>query len=420
MRNFLKVSLKNIKTIIKIILGEKVVHKIKFMISKLSGLMLKFTIRNKQKLEKVIISKNYHMVWSAKKLPRYRQDHNFSYIKKCSVIGKTRFIISKSSISFYIVTENQILEDIFNKYHMHEEFLKLADYTVTNNNTLNIKIEKSKIYLKGNWLNVLHPTGENWMHFITECAARLQHAIEKETIVDFGIICDKYLPKQAKDMLQALAPNNKLVEIEHGVECKVEKLIIPRQQTLSTTAFWPRGDFFDHGVFDFNSEALISLRLSLINYFKITAKPFRKLYIRRNSNFRHIKNNQDLELMAIDNGFEIIEPGILSLSEQIRYFHEAKLVIVQAGAAVANIIFMQPDTKVICLRGDTKWCNPKYFSNYAAIFNVNLSYIKGTIVNPENYDESILCDINHPMNANFLIDQDELFNRLSEETTCQL
>jgi capsular polysaccharide biosynthesis protein len=41
-------------------------------------------------------------------------------------------------------------------------------------------------------------------------------------------------------------------------------------------------------------------------------------------------------------GIEAIDPGTLPLTEQIKIFHEAKLIIGTHGAGLTNVIFSQP------------------------------------------------------------------------------
>jgi capsular polysaccharide biosynthesis protein len=47
-----------------------------------------------------------------------------------------------------------------------------------------------------------------------------------------------------------------------------------------------------------------------------------------------------------DRGFEIVVPGALTLTEQIRVFREASLVVGPHGAGLTNIVFCEPGTIV--------------------------------------------------------------------------
>ncbi|WCT11868.1 glycosyltransferase family 61 protein [Mucilaginibacter jinjuensis] len=76
--------------------------------------------------------------------------------------------------------------------------------------------------------------------------------------------------------------------------------------------------------------------------------PFRKIYIsRRKEKLRVIENEEQLYPVLLANGFEIVETQLLSFTEQVALFAEAAIVISIHGAALTNMVFMQPGTKVI-------------------------------------------------------------------------
>lgn len=78
------------------------------------------------------------------------------------------------------------------------------------------------------------------------------------------------------------------------------------------------------------------------------AKPFRRLYLnRRNVSYRRVENESGVEIFLEQYGFESIDPGDYSIEEQARLFAETEILIAPHGAALANIVFCQPGTKVV-------------------------------------------------------------------------
>jgi len=73
----------------------------------------------------------------------------------------------------------------------------------------------------------------------------------------------------------------------------------------------------------------------------------RKIYVARTDSPRRRLRNEDalLDVMR-DRGFEIVVPGALTLTEQIRVFREASLVVGPHGAGLTNIVFCEPGTIV--------------------------------------------------------------------------
>ncbi len=74
-----------------------------------------------------------------------------------------------------------------------------------------------------------------------------------------------------------------------------------------------------------------------------------KIYIKRGkaANPRYLTNELDLISMLEDRSFEVIDPGSLSLSEQINYFKSATLILGLHGAAFTNLIYMKKKSLVL-------------------------------------------------------------------------
>ena len=61
---------------------------------------------------------------------------------------------------------------------------------------------------------------------------------------------------------------------------------------------------------------------------------------------RNIVNNDDVESHLIRKGFQVIQPDKMPLAEQIACFSQAKIVVAQHGAALANLAFSR-DIRVL-------------------------------------------------------------------------
>jgi capsular polysaccharide biosynthesis protein len=74
-----------------------------------------------------------------------------------------------------------------------------------------------------------------------------------------------------------------------------------------------------------------------------------KLLIRRNAALRRMDAEAELEEALARQGFVAIDPGALSLDEQIAVFSSAGMVVGPTGAAMANLIFCPPDCPIVIL-----------------------------------------------------------------------
>ncbi|HUO48841.1 MAG TPA: glycosyltransferase family 61 protein, partial [Acidimicrobiales bacterium] len=77
--------------------------------------------------------------------------------------------------------------------------------------------------------------------------------------------------------------------------------------------------------------------------------PARRLYVSRGDkpNTRRVENEAEVLAALAPYGFEVIDPGGLSVQEQVRRFAEAELVVAPHGAALTNLVFCPPGAAVI-------------------------------------------------------------------------
>jgi capsular polysaccharide biosynthesis protein len=148
----------------------------------------------------------------------------------------------------------------------------------------------------------------------------------------------------ARATLQAKYPGLKFLEVpeDHKVLC--ENLIMKSQEkTTFIDAFSNRETFED-------------VRDLYMNHYGITlSAPRRRLLISRNrQKSRHLLN-EDRVLDALRPlGFELVDPGTLDHADQVRLFNEAEAVVAVEGAALTNIVFCQPGTRVLEIRPDRR------------------------------------------------------------------
>jgi hypothetical protein len=77
--------------------------------------------------------------------------------------------------------------------------------------------------------------------------------------------------------------------------------------------------------------------------------PGRRIYITRGSdrNNRTVTNEPEVVQMLGELGFTVIDPGALTVAEQVRAFAEAEWIISPHGAGLANLAFASPGASVI-------------------------------------------------------------------------
>lgn len=333
-------------------------------------------------------------------------------VDECVLTGGSRFISRNGMVSLDIARSPVDLAQLYKDYYFQEEVLGIASYD-PKLLTIRLNIAPSQMQLLGHWVSILHSTSDNWMHFLAEGASKLHLATENVKDLPFGILFDENLPPSAWEVIQLLSGGRPMIGIPHGFSVKVSHLVVPVENVPTCSAVWPRNNgFCGIGFFDFDSDALISLRFKIFRHFSIIPKCTRSIYIDRKSTFRHIVNQSEVEKVLLGQGFESISPGKMSLKEQVKVFSEASVVVAQAGAALANMMFMPSGSKVICLVGDSEWLNYGYFQQYAEIFGLDFIYVQGCVHDPDSYDDSKVGTINHPYNSEFELPVGELLKVL--------
>jgi capsular polysaccharide biosynthesis protein len=75
----------------------------------------------------------------------------------------------------------------------------------------------------------------------------------------------------------------------------------------------------------------------------------RLVYVTRgpSANNRTVRNDAEVLALLQGRGFELVDPGELSVAEQIRIFAEARIVVATHGAALANLAFASPGSAVV-------------------------------------------------------------------------
>lgn len=107
---------------------------------------------------------------------------------------------------------------------------------------------------------------------------------------------------------------------------------------------------------------------------------YERLYISRESNCRKVTNENEIMELLGRYGFKKITLENMSVKEQISLFSSAEVVISPHGAALANLVFCKPGTKVIELFPET-YIHPHYRVLSHQV-DLNYYYLVGKSVRP--------------------------------------
>ena len=126
---------------------------------------------------------------------------------------------------------------------------------------------------------------------------------------------------------------------------------------------------------------------------KRPSDPMRRLYISRgDAQWRQVVNEPEVMKVLERLGFRSVTPGQLSFIEQVRLFRDAEVIVAPHGAALSNLVFCQPGTKVLefqQLKLDS--C----FFRLSRRVGLDYYYLRSSTgpVNPVNNHQQITVDI---------------------------
>ena len=216
----------------------------------------------------------------------------------------------------------------------------------------------------------------NWYHWLIEIlpGALLAEALPAE-FDDFPfLVSEECLRHQTfRDSLALFTRQRQIRTLPAIKPVKVEKLIhidgaVSGPMNL-IKGKWPMASDYSQ-----NGDVLLRYRATLLERLGVTVgKPNRRIFLARGHGRRTYNQDELLEI-AKGYGFEAIYPERLSLREQAETFASAEMVMGPSGAAFANMLFCQTET-----RGLT-WLLPQYsgfcaYSNLAKVVGMDLRYL---------------------------------------------
>ena len=261
------------------------------------------------------------------------------------------------------------------------------------------------------YLCLLKEHSINYYHWVTEVIPRFLVSLEALSkqenfnLNNYTLLIDANLPRQVLELLSLLVSvDMNIVLIKNAEMVTVKRLIYcsPLWLSLDNTSSLadPKKEFF------VDQYALNLTRNSIKSAvpFKVSVKPFRRIYMRRlNNKLRPLSNLIQLEIMLRNQEFEFIDISTLTFLGQIRLFAEAKIVVGVSGAAFTNILFMNKGSHAISLYPSSLSTNYYVFQPLADASGVSLIHF---LTKKAGFDESL--------HAEASVDVERLENKINE------
>jgi capsular polysaccharide biosynthesis protein len=176
---------------------------------------------------------------------------------------------------------------------------------------------------------------DNYFHFLLNSAARLvylEHAIG-ELKPDHVLVTGSITPRTLEALALFDVPAARIICTSEHPALRPERLIAP---SLIHHPF-----IVPEHVCDFVRRRVLSKLGSP------SVKRRRIMVDRGDAPARRIQNLSELSPLLEDHGVELVRLSGMSITRQAELFRDAELIIANHGAALANLVFCQPGTRVL-------------------------------------------------------------------------
>lgn len=136
----------------------------------------------------------------------------------------------------------------------------------------------------------------------------------------------------------------------------------------------------------------------------VQASSYSRLYIKRLSDNKMAINRLDLDKLMVKYNFSEFDTTKASFSDQVVVFSNADIVLGNTSAALVNMMFMKPGSKLYILMANSEYVSYYYWQNLADIFNIDINFILGSV-----YGE---LDSSHPNFTISIVDLEEELKKL--------
>lgn len=229
----------------------------------------------------------------------------------------------------------------------------------------------------------IHLTGEheaNYFHWLTEILPRLYLYLKLRPNNSIPLLVSAGLHHNLYELLRIVSGNEQQIKfLDANLSYKVQHLIYPADVSRIFDVY-DRAPSLETTYLPVNLLKKMALEIKTAIQTNDDIDSI-KLYVKRNSSYRQLLNEDEVERFLMSCGYLSIDTGQLSIHQQINFFSRAKSVIGPSGAAITNIIWCKEQTKILILHSDHPFKKYPYWDALARTSGANISYLQGPRAN---------------------------------------
>ncbi len=299
-------------------------------------------------------------------------DRYVASLRNVIVIGGTRFVIT---------VDGRLLHDEEAAHSGDDVSIKYAQASRVPGKLIRIDVKprSDKSFVVG--VHLMAESDINYFHFIVEILPRLKLLDFLEDYKTFPLLITKGLHENLLTLLSVVNDGGReIIELEPDVPYHVNHLIYP-SDTASILNIYGRLATKVEGTL-----SIVGLRRVREVVLAKADKPLlgrrrRQLYIRRGKKTRALVNEAAIEEMLIDQGFETVAIDDLSFWVQVKLFAASDIIVMPTGAAVTNVIWCMPGTRVLILTSDHPAMQHNIWQLLSEVSEAEVTFMRGPRAN---------------------------------------
>lgn len=314
------------------------------------------------------------------------------------VIGSDLFYDNELTTAYSVNPFNPVTD------LLQEEIGARIKRSLINNNItfdfINKPADFGRINAQAFALSTIHPY--NYFHFLIESLPILNNLLINDLIDKNSVVLTSHLHSNFYDALKIVMGSKltRLLQMNMMDSVQFDELIIQPSPAHGIERIDGKTPLH---IFD--SQKLKALREVFKSYWDGN-NPL-KIMVTRRSGYRKLVNHLEVENIAKEKGFVVVQPENLSFIRQIKLFSNATHIIGPTGAWLSNLLFVKPSTKVTVLFPHVENSPPpSLWQGLGKCFDINVDDIYGDVFefNP-----------NQPIHSDFQIAPQLMLNLLSKE-----
>ncbi|EAW32786.1 hypothetical protein GP2143_16061 [marine gamma proteobacterium HTCC2143] len=242
------------------------------------------------------------------------------------------------------------------------------------NIAVDVSVPKDVSFKKA--VNLMNEYDRNYFHFAVEVCSILYFLEAQNISSDYVLLLSDDLHPNFFELFDIIVKDTpySYVKLSRGILARVGDLIEVSGHAQILDIYETRPN--DEDIF-ISEEAIRYVRNKVLKELNINPVASNSLYLKRQSGYRNLANQRELEEHLLIENFQSISVENYSIYLQVLQLSRAHVIVAATGAALTNILWMPEGSNVVVLQSDHKSINIKFWGILCAALNINFYVLTG-------------------------------------------